>query len=255
MTLLVNDLGFGYGKSVILSGVDLSVDSNEVVSVIGPNGAGKSTLLKCILRLLNPGQGEVLVNGRKVQDLSRKERALSLAYVPQALPSRFPMTVFDTVLLGRRPHLSWRPSGKDVEKVWAALARMDLDSLAMRDFDTLSGGQKQKVMLARAFAQEAKYLLLDEPTSNLDLRHQMEVMNMVREYAETTGRGALVTIHNLNTAARFSDRIVMLQGGRVHDCGPPSTVLSSENIQSVYGVVVESACVNGSQVVIPLRVA
>jgi iron complex transport system ATP-binding protein len=255
VTLIVNNLGFSYGKAAILNGVDLSVGGNEVVSVIGPNGAGKSTLLKCILRLLNPGRGEVMVNGRKVDDLSRKERALSLAYVPQALPSRFPMTVFDTVLLGRRPHLAWRPSSKDVEKVWAALARMDLDALAMRDFDTLSGGQKQKVMLARAFAQEAEYLLLDEPTSNLDLRHQMEVMNMVREYAETTGRGALVTIHNLNTAARFSDRIVMLQGGKVHDCGPPADVLSSENIQSVYGVVVESACVNGSQVVIPLRVA
>ena len=255
MTLIVNNLGFGYGRTNILNGVDMSVGSNEVVSVIGPNGAGKSTLLKCILQLLIPHQGEVIVNGRGVGELSRKERALNLSYVPQALPARFPMTVFDTVLLGRRPHLAWRPSGKDVDKVWAALARMDLDGLAMRDFDTLSGGQKQKVMLARAFAQEAEYLLLDEPTSNLDLRHQMEVMNMVREYVEITSRGALVTIHNLNTAARFSDRIVMLQGGRVHDCGPPNTVLSTENIESVYGVVVESACVNGSQVVIPLRVA
>lgn len=251
MSLTAENLGFGYGKASVLAGIDLAVEPGEIVSVIGPNGAGKSTLLKCLLRVLKPREGKVSADGEDVERMNPRQRARKLSYVPQALPGRFPMSVFDTVLLGRRPHLSWRPSSEDVDKVSEALSRMGLSGMALRDFDTLSGGQKQKVMLARAFAQEADYLLLDEPTSNLDLRHQIEVMGILRETVDGFGKGALVAIHNLNTAARFSDRIAMFLGGRVHDCGPPAEVLSEGNIESVYGVRVETANVNGHRVVIP----
>jgi iron complex transport system ATP-binding protein len=253
--LETHNLGFGWGKTRCLSGVSLSVKPGEVVSVIGPNGAGKSTLLKCILHILKPGEGEARVHGKNVGALHPRERAMKMAYVPQALPSKFPMSVFDVVLLGRRPYLSWKAADRDIEKAGRELERMGLSRLACRDYDTLSGGQKQKVMLARAFAQDAEFLLLDEPTSNLDLRHQLEVMCLLKEYTAQDGKGALVVLHNLNTAARFSDRIVMLQEGSVFRAGLPWDVLSGKNIETVYGVEVETVGLNGCRVVVPLRVA
>ncbi|MFP4475645.1 MAG: ABC transporter ATP-binding protein [Desulfatibacillaceae bacterium] len=252
--LEARDVRFGYGNGVVLQGVSLCVAREELVSVIGPNGAGKSTLLKCLLHIMAPRDGAVTVDGVDVGRMRGRDRSLKMAYVPQALPSRFPMCVFDTVLMGRRPHLAWRPSARDVEKVSSAIDRMGLAHLAERDFDTLSGGQKQKVMLARALVQEADFLLLDEPTSNLDLRHQMEVMNLLRETVKEDGKGVLVAIHNLNTASRYSDRIVMLEKGVVQSCGPPSEVLCVENIERVYGVVAQTARLNGSQVVVPVRI-
>ena len=177
--LRINGLDFTYKNITALKDVGIDLNKEEVLSIVGPNGAGKTTLLKCILGIVKPDRGTILIDGRDVSRMKRLNLAKRIGYVPQASPSRFPISVFDTVLMGRRPYIAWKPSKKDMEIVADILRSMDLEEVALRDFDQLSGGQKQKVLLARAFAQDTDYLLLDEPTSNLDLKHQMEVMEMI----------------------------------------------------------------------------
>jgi iron complex transport system ATP-binding protein len=241
--LEVRDLRFAYNGADVFSGVDFAVAPGAVLGVLGPNGAGKSTLLRCVLHLLRPRAGEVLVDGRASAAMGPRERAALLAYVPQARPLKLPLTVFEAVLMGRRPHMAWRPSAHDLERADAAIRALGLAALAGRDFDALSGGQGQKVLLARAFAQEARYLLLDEPTSSLDLRHQEEVLGLVAETARERAVGALVAIHDLNAALRFCDAVLVLHQGGVAACGAPDDVLSARTVREVYGVdVVEVDC-------------
>ncbi len=237
--LKVQDLSFRYAKRIILEDVCFETSRGKILGILGPNGVGKSTLIKCMLDILRPSQGGIFVDGRDVRDLPSLQRAKKLAYVPQAYPFRFPMTVFDMVLAGRRPYLSWRPSDDDIARVGGVLKTMDLGSLADRDFDALSGGQKQKVMLARALVQDADYMLLDEPTSNLDMKHQLEVMEIVRFTVREKGAGAVVAIHDLNMALRFSDLAVVIHQGGVFAFGPPGDVLTARNIGAVFGVEVE----------------
>jgi iron complex transport system ATP-binding protein len=170
--------------------------------------------------------------------MPRRELAKYLGYVPQNLPVKFPMTVFEMVLTGRKPYLSWRPSEQDLRITANILHEMGIEDLAMRDVEQLSGGQAQKVLLARALAQEPKYLLLDEPTSNLDLRHQLEVLGMIITLVKSKGIGAMMAMHDLNLAARFSDTILMLKEGKVFSMGTPSEVITPKNIREVYGVEV-----------------
>ena len=150
------------------------------MSLVGPNGSGKTTLIKCIDRILKP-RGSILLDGLELERMSRQEVARQIGYVPQSSSTPLATTVFDTVLMGRRPHISWRVADSDLDKVAEVLEKLHLEDLAMRDFAQLSGGQKQKVLIARALAQEPAVLLLDEPTSNLDMRHQLEVMEIVRD--------------------------------------------------------------------------
>ncbi len=238
--LKVQDLSFRYARRTILADVCFEASAGKILGILGPNGVGKSTLIKCMLDILKPSKGGVFVDGRDVRHLPSLTRAKKMAYVPQAYPSRFPMTVFDMVLMGRRPYLSWRPSDDDIARVAAVLKTMDLEPLASRDFDALSGGQKQKVMLARALVQDADYMLLDEPTSNLDMKHQLEVMEIVRLTVKKKGVGAVVAIHDLNMALRFSDEAVVLHQGGVFAFGPPEDVLNAGNIGAVFGVEVEA---------------
>jgi iron complex transport system ATP-binding protein len=237
--LQVTDLTFCYRRRTVLEDICLRVKKGEILGILGPNGVGKSTLLKCMLGIFTPNRGRVTLGQTDVRTLSPLKRARQMAYVPQAYPSRFPMTVFDTVLMGRRPYLSWRPSRKDIESVTEVLKQMDLEPLASRDFDCLSGGQQQKVMLARAFVQGADYLLLDEPTSNLDMRHQLEVMELIRQTVLEKGIGVVVAIHDLNMAQRFSNAVVLMNKGRVSASGTARQVLTPRNIGTVFGVRVE----------------
>jgi iron complex transport system ATP-binding protein len=177
--LSIHELNFRYKNINALEGVGLKLNKGEILSIVGPNGAGKTTLLKCIVRIVKPERGTILIDGKDASQMKRLDLARCVGYVPQSSPSKFPITVFDAVLMGRRPYIAWKPSKKDLEVVADLLMSMDLEDLALRSFDELSGGEKQKVLLARAFAQDPNYLLFDEPTSNLDLRHQMEVMEMI----------------------------------------------------------------------------
>jgi len=236
MKVRAKDIHFSYGGIKALQGVSMDVWGQEVVSLVGPNGSGKTTFLKCINKLLRPQQGTILVAGRDVKQVGLKELARLLGYVPQSGNHAFPSTVFDTVLLGRRPHMNWGVGARDKEIVSRMLVLMGLQNIALRQFTELSGGERQKVLIARALAQEPEVLLLDEPTSNLDLRHQLEVLSLVRAAVQEKGVSAVMAIHDLNLASRFSDRIVFLKDGMVYAVGKPGEVLNRDNIAAVYGV-------------------
>ncbi len=234
----IKNLGFGYRKTDILKDICFELDKGEIISIVGPNGVGKSTLLRCISRILKPDQGSVVINGKDAAGMKSSDLVKCVGYVPQNSPSKFPITVFGAVLMGRRPYITWRPSDNDLQIVSDLIDSMGLTDLAMQDFDCLSGGQKQKVLLARAFAQETDMLLLDEPTSNLDLKHQLEVMEMISGMSNKKNLGVVMAVHDLNLAARFSDKVVMLRNGEIFCSGKPEHVMTVRNIRSVYDVEV-----------------
>lgn len=234
--LAVDAISVGYENFLALKNVSLTVDTGEVVAVIGPNGAGKSTLLKAVSGVLPPRTGSVQIDGREVVRLTESERARQIAVVPQArsLPGAF--TVYQTVLLGRTPYLGWlgRAGRTDLEHVSRALAHTDCQSLADRAISTLSGGEQQRVLLARALAQNTPVLLLDEPTSHLDLQYQYSFLNLVRQLAVEKGLAVLMVLHDLNLAGLYADRVVLLDGGEIRAVGVPSEVLTEENVREVY---------------------
>lgn len=236
MKLEVKGITFSYSSRLVLEGVTLRAAEGDVVGLVGPNGSGKTTLIKCINRILKPKVGTVLVEGEDTRKIGPRRLAKLLGYVPQSAGHIFPATVFEIVLLGRRPYVNWGISPEDKEIVSWALSLMGLEEMALRQFHELSGGEQQKVLIARALAQEPEVLLLDEPTSNLDLRHQLEVLSIVRSIVKERRMTAIMAIHDLNLAARFSDRLILLHKGRIYDAGEPREVLTQENIRNVYGV-------------------
>ena len=253
VTLNVKDLAFSYASAPVLAGVSLEVGTKEIVGVLGPNGAGKSTLLKCIDRILQPQQGSILLDGEEISHLSRLELAKKIGYIPQSLSHAFSITVFDAVLMGRRPHINWRTSEEDTEKVLETLDMLHIEDLAMRDINELSGGQIQQVFIARALVQEPDVLLLDEPTSNLDIRHQLEVMHTVKSIVRKKEISAIMAIHDLNLAARFADKIVLMNGGGILAVGNPAAVITPENIRLVFKVDADVYEKDGKLHVVPLR--
>lgn len=234
--ITIKDLSFSYGSRKILEDLNLLVGDSEVLSLVGPNGSGKTTMIKCIDRILKP-KGSILLNGgRDLQSLSRQEVARYIGYVPQSTTSVLTTTVFDTILMGRKPHMGWRVAEEDIDRVVEVMKLLSVEEFALKDFSELSGGQKQRVLIARALAQEPEVLLLDEPTSNLDVKHQLEALDTVRSIVKKTEISAVMAIHDLNLAARYSDSLVMLKKGVVHAMGDPSTLLTQENIRAIFGV-------------------
>lgn len=256
MELIINDVRFSYRSFEALKGISFELRESEILGIIGPNGSGKTTLLKCINKILEPKQGEILLDGRKIRKMKRIEVAKNLGYVPQNAHAGFDSpTVFDVVLMGRRPYIEWRCCDKDTEKVWEILAMLHIESLAMRKFDELSGGQQQKVLIARALAQEAKVLLLDEPTSNLDIRHQLEVMNLIERLVTEKNLAGITAIHDLNLASRYCDKIVMMKEGKIFAAGRVDRVLTPENIEKVYGVRVAIDGCHGKPHIVVLEIS
>lgn len=252
MKLVVKGVSFSYGSWPVLDGVTLEVGEGEMMSLVGPNGSGKTTLLKCINRILKPKRGTVLVEGKDAGRIKLQGLARLLAYVPQSAVHTFPSTVFDVVLLGRRPYITWGVSPQDKEIVSQILSLMGLEGMALRQFNELSGGERQRVLIARALAQEPQVLLLDEPTSNLDLRHQLEVLDIVRSIVREKGITAVMAIHDLNLAARFSDKLAFLFKGKIYAAGEPAAVLTEENVRDVYGVEAIVSKDSGIPYVVPL---
>lgn len=234
--LKIQGLNFKYNSRLVLRDINLEVEEGEILTLLGPNGSGKTTLLRCIVRIFNPEEGDIFIDGKQISKIKREELAKWISYVPQNEHSSFPATVFDTVLIGRRPHLNWNPSNRDFKVVSTILHLLGLKEIALRDFNELSGGEKQKVLIARAIAQEPKIMLLDEPTSNLDLRHQLEVLEIVRNLAKEKGVSVIMATHDLNLVPRYSDKLVMLKSGKIFSMGTPEQVITSENIKSVYQV-------------------
>lgn len=252
MKLDIQGIRFDYGSSPILNNISLNVDSGEILSLAGPNGSGKTTLLRCINRILKPKCGSILVEDSDICQANLRELALTLGYVPQSAPASFPLSVFDTVLLGRKPHVNWRLGDHDKDLAFDVLKMMNLDHLALRLFNELSGGEKQKVLIARAICQEPKVMILDEPTSNLDLRHQLEVLSTISDLVKDRGIAAVMAMHDLNLASRFSHKIAMLKDGIIFSAGEPAEVLEPDTIRTVYGVEAVVHQDSGHPFIVPL---
>ncbi len=246
----VKNIEFSYDKNKkILDEISFSLDENECIAILGNNGAGKSTLIKCIDLICPPAEGVVLVDGNNVYDMMSNEMARNIAYVPQA-SSPLHMTVFDTVLLGRKPYIQWDSTLGDKEMVSDIIHKMDLEELALRNVSELSGGEAQKVMLARALAQEPKLLLLDEPTSNLDPKNQHDVLRSVKRIAKEHNTCVAIIIHDLNLAIRYCDRFLFLKDSKVFTYGGPE-IMTPENIGEVYNIHVHIMEYMGVPVIVP----
>lgn len=236
MKLKVNNIEFAYNSIPVLENISMELNCSEVLGIVGPNGTGKSTLIRCIDHILNPKRGSIFLDEQDISKMTRMEIARKIGYVPQSIEGVFPASVIDTVLMGRRPYLGWKSSKEDLDYVLEVLELLGLMEFSMRDINEISGGQQQKVLIARALAQKADLLLLDEPTSNLDIRHQLEVMEIMKNIVKNKGISAIMALHDLNLASRYADRIIMMKGGKIFAAGNPASVLTVENIKQVYGV-------------------
>ena len=235
--IVIDDLDYAYSKDVlVLKGINISLRNPQLVSIVGPNGVGKSTLIHCIDRILSPSHGTVMVDGKNVVEYPSKELAKKIGYVPYSAGDSFPMTVVDTILMGRNPHHKWKSLHEDMLIVEEAMDLMDIKPLAMRNFNELSAGQHQRVMLARGLAQQPQILLLDEPTANLDIRHQVGVTRLLKQLSVNKGIIVIMISHDLNLASKYSDNIIMLSNGGVFAVGKPEDIITAANIREVYGV-------------------
>ena len=237
----IQGLGFSYGEAVVLHDFSMQVGQGQVVAIVGPNAAGKTTLLRCLERVLKPTAGVVRIDGRDAGTLSARDLRRDVAAVPQAHAPVFPYTVEEVVLMGRNPHVGVGsvPGPKDAEKAREALAALGMLEVAGRPYTQLSGGQLQLVLLARALAQEAQVLLLDEPTSHLDFRNRYVVLDRVRRLATERGLAAVMTVHDPNDALQYADRVGLLGEGGLLATGIPEEVLTADRLQELYHMPVE----------------
>jgi len=250
--LRIDNLEFDYPGIPVLTDVTSTIKPGMLVAVTGTNGAGKSTFIKCLNRILEP-RGTIYLDGSDLNSFSRKGIAKRMAYLSQKFSHAFPVNVFDVVLTGRFPHREWcQKRAVDEAKVSEVLDMLHLTPLAFREFNQLSGGQQQKVLIARAIVQEADVLLLDEPVSSLDIRHQLEVMDMAEKLAHNHGKSVVIAIHDLNLASRYADKVIMLHKGSVYCEGAPQDVLTAQVIEQVYGVTVDIHKNGGRPMIIPL---
>ena len=239
--LRVQDVNFSWGKNHVLRDINFNIAPNELVAVLCVNGAGKSTLIKCINRIIKHDSGEIRIFSDIINQLSLIDLSKQVSYVPQSVRTSFSMDVFDVILLGRRPHINWRISESDRNKVSDTIRYFSLEDFAFRKFDKLSGGERQRVIIAKAVAQDSSLLLMDEPTSDLDLKNQLEVMKNIKKLVSNPDnqKSALIAIHDINIAARFADRILLLHEGKIFASGNPSEVLNASNIAKVFSVTAE----------------
>jgi iron complex transport system ATP-binding protein len=248
MSLAAESLAFGYPRHAVGRDVTLAIGSGEVLALLGPNGGGKTTLLKTLLGLIPPQGGAVTLDGRPLAAFSIPERARLIGYVPQAHGGTFAFTAFEVVLMGRTAHggLFARPTARDREIALAMLDRLGIAQLAERPTTMISGGERQLVLIARALAQEPRFVVLDEPTASLDFGNQGKVMRQVRRLA-ADGLGVLFTTHDPNQALGHADRVALLRGGGVIAAGPAREVLTAERLAALYGAPVETVVESGGR--------
>jgi len=236
MQISINGVGFAYSSVSVLNNINLELEGSKFISILGPNGVGKSTLIHCMNKILKPTGGTVLIDDINVNDISIKHLAKKIGYVPYTSSDTFPLTVVDTVLMGRHPHSAWGSKDRDLEKVYETLKIMGIEHLAMRPFNELSAGQRQKVMLSRGIAQEASVMLLDEPTSNLDIRHQLEVTRILKDLSKNKEMLIIFISHDINIASKYSDSIILMHEGTIFSVGTPDEVITEQNLKEVYEV-------------------
>jgi len=228
-------ISFRYGnRDQVLEDISFALEPGHFLAVLGNNGVGKSTLLKCLNRILHAESGSFLMDGEDIFTMSHREIARRIAFVAQSVPDT-QMTVYDAVLLGRKPYMTFGFSAEDHRIAQEMLRTMDLEAMKGRFLNELSGGERQKVMLARAMVQQPRLLLLDEPTSSLDIRNQYQVLQIAREFCFTQGKTAIVVIHDINLALRFCDRFLLMKEGKIYRYGD-STCLDRTALREIYGV-------------------
>jgi len=237
-TLAVEKLTLGYGDRTVIDGLDLVLPAGKITAIVGANACGKSTLLRSMSRLLPPRAGQVLLDGKQVHRMPAKELARTLGLLPQSPIAPEGITVADLVGRGRNPHqrMFSRWNASDDDAVAAALDATDTAILADRSVDELSGGQRQRVWIAMALAQQTDLLLLDEPTTFLDVSHQVEVLDLLTDLNHSRGTTIVMVLHDLNLAARYADHLIALAGGGVHAVGTPAEVLTEATVQAVFGL-------------------
>ena len=236
--LHVKDVSVGYGEHTVLDALNVDIKRGTVTSIVGPNGCGKSTLLRTMSRLLNPTKGEIVLDGKSIHDIPTRKLATQLGLLPQTPIAPDGIVVADLVGRGRTPHqgILGRWSQQDYDIVAEALETTGISDLAERSIDELSGGQRQRVWIAMALAQRTETLLLDEPTTYLDVKHQLDVLDLLTELNRDRGTTIVMVLHDLNLAARYSDELVAVSGGKVFAHGHPREVITKENVKSVFGI-------------------
>ena len=236
MELVIDQVSKSYSGQRVLDTISFSLGEGEIVALVGPNGSGKSTLIKTIATILKPTAGTIALDGVEIRTIDPVELAKMLGYVPQGFSYTLYSTVFETVLMGRRRYIRWSVSDEELSKVQRSLDALEMGGHAGKFMDELSGGERQKVFIARAIAQEPRIFLFDEPTSALDIRYQIEVMETMRRITREQQTSMIVAVHDLNLAYRYADAVVVLTKGRMAAYGKPCNVLTPECIRSVYGV-------------------
>ncbi|MCF8235602.1 MAG: ABC transporter ATP-binding protein [Bacteroidales bacterium] len=247
----INKLHFAYNGDFVLEDINETIEAGKFVGILGPNGSGKTTLLKCINGLLNPQKGQVQIDKEKVESMDQKEIARKVAYVPQIFSNVFPATVFDTILMGRKPHLGWRPSDRDLNISSDIILKLDLANIALKDINKLSGGQRQRVFIGRALAQEPQIILLDEPTANLDLHHQHEVMGLLKSLSNQNIT-VIVAIHDLNLAMQYCSDFLLLNNKKIAARGGHD-IFRESLIEETYQVKVKIIKDKNIPFIIPLK--
>ena len=232
----IKKLSFSYSENEVLKNLCFSISEGEFFIIIGPNGSGKTTLMKIIAGILKPKKGDLQIFDRRLKDYTRKDLAKTIALVPQMTLVDFPFTVTELVLMGRSPHLSMLgfEQEKDLKIARNAMALTDIEHLADRPLDRLSGGECQRVFIARAICQEPKIILLDEPTASLDLANQVKIMDLMEKLKKEIGFTVIVVSHDVNLAAMYSDRLLMLKAGEIVGLGKPGSVLTFQSLEEVY---------------------
>lgn len=237
ITIEMQQVWLAYGDKPVLKGISLTVLPGELVGLIGPNGSGKSTIIKALSRIIPPRSGEILLDGKDISRIPRRELARLVGVVPQIplLPSTF--TAFEIVLMGRNPHLGLLQyeGPKDMAIAWEAMEKTATQTLANRRINELSGGEIQCVLIARVLTQKTKAILLDEPTANLDIGRQVEILDLIKNLCKENNLTVLAALHDLNLAAQYCDRLFLINDGAIYAEGKPAEVITAGNVKEVYG--------------------
>lgn len=235
----VDNIVQGYGGCPVIENISFSAESGELVSIVGPNGCGKSTLIKTLCGVMKPVSGNVTLDNRDIMKYDRKELAKTVSYVPQNFVYAGFSSVYDTVIMGRRPYMEWSYSNEDINMAVKAIVTMKLEDHVGRYVNELSGGQMQRVIIARSLAQDPEFYIFDEPTSAFDLRNQLDTMRIMRDIIKKKNACLVVALHDLNLALNYSDKVLVIKDGKKYDFGPKNEVITEKMIKDVYNVSAE----------------